>query len=105
MRRTERSAALRQSVGTDGRISGTPRVKRAIAIACGCRTKQTGCANLTTTDFVDLVRAAHAGRDGSPRPKWSPQNRHLVADIQRSRHAMLCATAFRAAPCAATYEG
>jgi hypothetical protein len=36
----------------------------------GCRTNQTGCTNLTTGDFVELVRGAQAGRAGPPRRKW-----------------------------------
>ena len=42
------------------------------ASASGRRTNQTGCTNLTTANFADLVRAAQAGRAGSPRPKWLP---------------------------------
>src|ERR1019366_958753 len=36
----------------------------------GCRTNQTGCTNLTTANFADLVRAAQPGRAGPRRRKW-----------------------------------
>ena len=36
----------------------------------GCRTNQTGCTNLTTADFADVVRAAQAARAGPPQRKW-----------------------------------
>ena len=44
-------------------------------LARGCRTNQTGCTNLTTADFADLVRAAQAGRAGPPRRKrFTPES-------------------------------
>jgi hypothetical protein len=36
----------------------------------GCRTNQTGCTNLTTADFADVLRAAQAARAGPPQRKW-----------------------------------
>src|ERR1019366_8522993 len=42
----------------------------AAAFDGGCRTNQTGCTNLTTANFADLVRAAQVGRAGPPRRKW-----------------------------------
>ena len=48
-----------------------------MSTACrrGCRTNQTGCTNLTTADFADLVRAAQAGRAGPPRRKrFTPES-------------------------------
>jgi hypothetical protein len=46
-----------------------------IGMSRGCRTNQTGCTNLTTADFADVVRAAQAGRAGPPRRKrFTPES-------------------------------
>jgi hypothetical protein len=58
-------------------------LRRAIGLRRGCRINQTGCTNLTTADFADLVRGAQAGRAVLRDGNGSPQNRHLVADIQK----------------------
>jgi hypothetical protein len=52
-----------EALGPAARLAAAPSTR-------GCRTNQTGCTNLTTADFADLVRAAQAGRAGPPRRKW-----------------------------------